>query len=145
MRVSFARSKPSFVSVSMHTSTARSFVYVLLERREATHVGDVEGGRSRLALVAEEPLEPAVAQDRVVAGALVAGLGQLGGELPQRDALLVLVALDRVGDPGEVGRELVLVAQELAPALVELRGRVGLDVAELVAVARSSGMTASFA
>ena len=95
----------------------------------------MERGRSRLALVAEEPLEPAVAQDRVVAGALVAGLGELGGELAQRDSLLVLVALDRVRDSGEVGRELVLVAQEVAPALVELRGRVGLDVAELVTVA----------
>ena len=106
-----------------------------LERRQPAHVRDVERGRSRLALVAEEPLEPAVAQDRVVAGALVAGLGELGGELAQRDSLLVLVALDRVGDSGEVGRELVLVAQEVAPALVELRGSVGLDVAELVTVA----------
>jgi len=62
----------------------------------------VEGGRRGLALVAEERLEPAVAQDRIVAGALLARRGQPGGQLPERDALLVLVALDGVGDPGEV-------------------------------------------
>ena len=53
----------------------------------------------------------------------------------QRDSLLLFVALDRIGDAGEVRRECVFVPQQFATQLVEGGGCVGLEVAQLFAVA----------
>ena len=52
----------------------------------------------------------------------------------QRDALLVLVPLDRIGDAGDVRLELLARGQQLQPVGVERRARLGLDLAELLAV-----------
>ena len=52
-----------------------------------------------------------------------------------RDPLLLLVSLDRIDSSRELGCEIVLVAHELAPALVEAGGRLAVEVAELFAVA----------
>ena len=51
------------------------------------------------------------------------------------DPLLLLVALDRIGDAGEVRRECVFVPQQFATRLVEGGGCVGLEIAQLFAVA----------
>ena len=67
--------------------------------------------------------------------AVLARLAETLGERTQGDSLLLLVALDRVGDAREVRREPVFVPQQLAPQLVEGGGCVSLEVAELFAVA----------
>src|SRR4051794_30198883 len=55
-------------------------------------------------------------------------------QLAQRDRLLLLVPLDRVGDAGVVRGELLAGAHQLQPVGVERRARVRLDAAELVAL-----------
>ena len=68
-------------------------------------------------------------------GALVACHSQLLGERSDRDALLLLVSLDRIDGPRELGRELVLGAHQLSPSFVEAGGRIAVHFAELLAVA----------
>ncbi len=53
----------------------------------------------------------------------------------QRDVLLLFVALDRTGDPRVLGGELLARSQQLEPVVVECRARLGLDHAELLAIA----------
>ena len=55
-------------------------------------------------------------------------------QVAQRDVLLLLVALDRVGDPGVLGRELLGRTKEVEPVGVEPGAHLGLDRAELLAV-----------
>ena len=57
------------------------------------------------------------------------------GQLAQRDPLLLLVALDRVGDAGQLRGELLLGGEQLEPVGVEARARLRLELAELLAIA----------
>ena len=92
------RSKPSASSVSQ-ADLGRALLRVgRLERREPAHVGRVVARRNRLALVAEQLREPALAQGARRRRRVVARLLERPRELAQRDVLLLLVALDRVGD-----------------------------------------------
>ena len=74
-----------------------------LERREPAHVGGVVRGRRLLALGAEQPLEPALAQVGVGIGGSVARAGERGHELAQGDPLLLLGSGDRVVDAADLG------------------------------------------
>ncbi len=93
----------------------------------------MERRRPLLALVAEQSLEPAVAERRVRAGALVARLLEPFREVAERDALLLFVARHGIRDSGELARERALVSDQLTPALVELGRGVRLELAQLVA------------
>src|SRR5581483_3020980 len=89
--------------------------------------------RHLVPLCAEEPLEPARAQRREGSGRLAARSLERRGELAQRDRLLVLVPLDRVGDPGVLGRQLLAgtdAAELLALAVVRQDGEPRLRVPE---------------
>src|SRR5262249_9307307 len=105
-----------------------------LERREPAHVRGVEARRHLLALRPEQLLEPALAQRRERKRRVVARGFQRRRQLVQGDALLLLVALDRVGDARELGRELLAGCDQLEPVGVEARARVGLELAELLAI-----------
>ncbi len=107
-----------------------------LERREPAHVGDVERRRPLLALVAEQPLEPARPELLPPLGGGVARGRERLLEPAQRDRLLLLVARDRVGLAGELGLELLAGrAQQLEPLVVEAAEASPCELAQLVAVA----------
>src|SRR5581483_4429982 len=91
--------------------------------------------RHLVPLCAEEPLEPARAQRREGSGRLAARSLERRGELAQRDRLLVLVPLDRVGDPGVLGRQLLAGTDQAERLVVEAGRRLRLDAAELLALA----------
>ena len=120
----------------LHADLDRALLRVrLLERGEPAHVRHVVRGGNGFALGAEQALEPAVPELAVRSGALVACHSQLLGERTDRDALLLLVSLDRIDGPRELGRELVLGAHQLSPSFVEAGGRIAVHFAELLAVA----------
>src|SRR5262249_15953343 len=104
-------------------------------RREPAHVRGVEARRHPLALGPEQLLEPALAQRGERKRRVVARGFQRRRQLVQRDALLLLVALHRVGDARELGRELLAGFDQLEPVGGEARARVGLELAELLAIA----------
>ena len=106
-----------------------------LERREPAHVRRVEARRNLLALGAEQLLEPARAKPRERHRRVVARSLERRGQLAQRDALLLLVAFDRVADPGQFGRQLLCRRDQLEPVGVEAGACVRLQLAELLAVA----------
>ncbi len=131
---SAARSNPSAESVC-EADVGRAILRVRrLERREPSDVAHVRRRGDLLALRPEHALEPplAHAEERLVDG--VAGRGEHGLEVAQRDLLLVLVARDRIRLLRQVRVQLLVRAQELEPLLVELgRPRV-VELAELVAL-----------
>jgi hypothetical protein len=106
----------------------------LRERRQPPQVRDVVRGRDLGALRAEEPFEPALAELLVGLLRLVARLRQHGGQLTERDALLVLAAGDGVVDARKIGGEVLLRAEQVAPVVVEARGRVAVQAPELLSV-----------
>jgi hypothetical protein len=90
-------------------------------------------GRRGLALGAEQPLEPALAEALERFGGGGARAVEDRGQLWQRDALLLLVPLNRVGDPRQLGSQVFVCRQQLEPVVVEARGRVAVEDAELLA------------
>src|SRR4029453_16969144 len=112
-----------------------------LERGETPQVGDVCGGRHLWALRAEQPLEPAVAEEYVRGGRALARLREDGLELPQRDPLLLLVSGDGIGLARDLRLELLGGPQPLDPLGVDLRRAVPRRLAELLplAVVREHG------
>src|SRR4029079_14988146 len=65
---------------------------------------------------------------------VVARRSQSRRELVERDPLFLLVALDRVGDPRELCRELLARSDQLETVGIETRACGGLELTELLAV-----------
>src|SRR5919198_6769809 len=63
-----------------------------------------------------------------------ARLGKRPLELPQRDRLLLLGALDRILGPGDLGLETLAGAKNLEPLVIERRREIPGAAAELVAI-----------
>ena len=96
---------------------------------------DVRARRLRLALGAEQPVEPAVAQRPVGARSRVGCGGEGPLELAQRDRLFLLGTGDRVRLAGELRVQRLPRRDELQPVGVQARGLGLLQLAELLAVA----------
>ncbi len=105
-----------------------------LERRQPAHERRVVARGDVLPLLAQQPLEPPLAQPLVGGPRGDARRFERGRQLPQGDALLVLVALDRARDSGVLRRQRLPGLRELEPVGVEARARRGLDPAQLLAV-----------
>src|SRR5207247_1463554 len=106
-----------------------------VERREPAQVRDVVRARNRRALRAEQGVEPPVAKPRVGARRRLGRRDERALELAQRDPLLLLVARDRVRLARQLGLELFGRPQEVEPVGIELGRAVGLERAELLALA----------
>src|SRR5438105_4851025 len=114
----------------------RAFLRVCrLEGREPAHVRRVEARRDLVALVAEQPLEPARAESRERSCRLVARRVEREREPAERDPFLLRVTLDRVADLRVVGGQLFAGTDERERVVVEARHRLGLDLSERLAVA----------
>ena len=105
-----------------------------LERREAAKIVHVRVRRQRVALGAEQLVEPALAQTPVRVAGGIRGLDQDALELAQRDRLLLLVARDRVRLARELRLELLGRGEQREPLRVEA-GRLGaLELPQRLAV-----------
>src|SRR5919204_5044343 len=105
-----------------------------VEWRHAAQERAVVRRRMLVALGAEEPVEPPLPQGDELRARLLGRVDERALELAERDPLLLLAPRDRVGLAGELGLELLGRAQELEPRVVEGRGGVGVQLAELVPV-----------
>jgi hypothetical protein len=88
-----------------------------------------------VAVGAEQTVEPALAQCEEARARLLGRGDERRLELTERDLLLLLAPRDRIRLAGELGLELLARAQELEPRVVEGRGRVRVQISELVPVA----------
>ena len=104
------------------------------ERRHAADVGDVVGRRLGIALLPEDPVEPALPQRRVGVVLPAGGVVERGGEPPEVDLLELGAAGDRIRLLRELGVERLRAHEELEPPLVQECGRVGGELSELLAV-----------
>ena len=103
------------------------------EGRHPPQVGDVVGGRLGIVLGTEDAVEPLLPHGAPDAVLLARGLLERCGERLEVDVLPRRAPRDRVGLAGELGVErLGLLHQPVARA-VEARGRIGGEIAELVA------------
>ena len=90
--------------------------------------------RRALAIGAEQPVEPAVAQLDEACRRRLGGPDEHALQLAQRDPLLLLVPSDRIGIAGDVDLEPLALLEQRAPVRVE-PGRLGaLELTELFAV-----------
>src|SRR5262249_51870611 len=120
----------------LETDLRRSLLRVdRLERREPANVGEVRGGGLRIALGAEQPREPLLAQRETPLLDLLVRPGDYVGEVAHRDLLLLLVPRDRITLSREIGFELLVRAEQVETLIVERRGRRLVDLAELLAFA----------
>ena len=90
--------------------------------------------RLRVALRAEDAVEPAVAHAVVRVGRHVGRSDERALELAQRDRLLLVGARDRIGLAGDVDLQLLGDGEQLEPVRIELRRLRPLEVAELLTV-----------
>ena len=132
---SFSMSKPRLRSVSMQISTRALLRVRRLERREPAHVRAVERRRHVVALGAEQPVEPALAQLAPSASS-TAALAAASVCSSSRSEICFSSSLRATFSAiaGQLGLERLALRQQLERGRVERRRRVRLERAELLAV-----------
>ena len=104
------------------------------KRRQPAYVCGVVRGWPRRALGAKDAVEPPLAHLHEGVLDERATVGEHLGELPERDALVVLGALDGIGDAAQLRPHLLRLPRDAETPLVHRRGRIGVDLAQLLAL-----------